>query len=143
MSEAQAAVRIQRLGLEQSFQVEGGGIISARRIWQKGPITIWENLKKGAPESKRYLLVILQMQVRKRGEGTEYLERAPRMIEPGRERNTCWFYARSEPCLIEAVADELYRQFKHQPWDEKIVPYDRSEGFPANWPSEAVSEAAP
>jgi hypothetical protein len=121
-------IELQRLDKEQNIRTDNG-LIRAKRIWQKGPITIWENLNE-KDGGQRFILLILQIDSRH----SPASERLPRTVEPNIERNTRWFYGRADFNLVCAVADELYQQFLGKVWDKKTVPYNRTEGMPANWP---------
>lgn len=116
--------RLQRLAREENIRTDTGSI-RAKRIWQKGPITIWENLNE-KDRGQPFILLILQIDSRH----SPASERLPRTVEPNRERNTRWFYGRQEFNSVCAVADELCQQFLGKAWDKKIVPYNRTEGMP-------------
>lgn len=48
--------RLARLDKEQNIRTDNGSI-RAKRIWQKGPITIWENLNE-KDGGQRFILLI-------------------------------------------------------------------------------------
>jgi len=85
---------LQRLAREQNIRTDTGSI-RAKRIWQKGPITIFENLNE-KDLGQRFILLILQIDARH----SPASERLPRTVEPNRERNTRWFYGRQDFNLV-------------------------------------------